>query len=50
MTLPITLGIGYAIAANARVPGYHKFQKTFGGSIFILLSEPVLLLQTPGTI
>ncbi|EMN47222.1 hypothetical protein LEP1GSC088_4560 [Leptospira interrogans str. L1207] len=35
MTLPITLGIGYAIAANARVPGYHKFQKTFGGSIFI---------------
>ncbi|EMJ94400.1 hypothetical protein [Leptospira alstonii] len=35
MTLPITLGLGYAIAANARVQGAHKFQKTFGGSIFI---------------
>ncbi|WP_032913857.1 hypothetical protein [Leptospira santarosai] len=35
MTLPITLGFGYAIASNARVQGVHKFQKTFGGSVFI---------------
>lgn len=50
MTLPITLGFGYAIASNAKVQGVHKFQKTFGGSVFILLSERVLLLQTLGTI
>ncbi|EKS00289.1 hypothetical protein LEP1GSC125_2913 [Leptospira mayottensis 200901122] len=35
MTLPITLGFGYAIASNAKVQGVHKFQKTFGGSVFI---------------
>ncbi|AOP32825.1 hypothetical protein A0128_02425 [Leptospira tipperaryensis] len=35
MTLPITLGLGYAIASSAKFPGVHKFQKTFGGSIFI---------------
>ncbi|TGK32633.1 hypothetical protein EHQ12_11855 [Leptospira gomenensis] len=35
MTLPITLGIGYAIASAAKIPGIGKFQKTFGGSIFV---------------
>ncbi|TGM09583.1 hypothetical protein EHQ76_02185 [Leptospira barantonii] len=35
MTLPITLGLGYALASAAKVNGVHKFQKTFGGSIFI---------------
>ncbi|MCG6166657.1 hypothetical protein LFX25_02175 [Leptospira sp. FAT2] len=35
MTLPITLGLGYAIASAAKVNGVHKFQKTFGGSVFI---------------
>ncbi|XDD50629.1 hypothetical protein AB3N59_02145 [Leptospira sp. WS92.C1] len=35
MTLPITLGIGYAIASAAKIPGVQKFQKTFGGSVFV---------------
>ncbi|MBM9578991.1 hypothetical protein JWG45_17735 [Leptospira sp. 201903070] len=35
MTLPITLGIGYAIASAAKFNGVSKFQKTFGGSVFI---------------
>ncbi|MBM9500093.1 hypothetical protein JWG44_07500 [Leptospira sp. 201903071] len=35
MTLPITLGLGYAIASSPKFGGVSKFQKTFGGSVFI---------------